>query len=124
VWRKEAGKVERRKQPPAFRPFLGDRDYSSVLKQERNRDSSVRYSHGLDGQGSIPYTSKRLFSTPHCPDRLWNPTQSPIQWVPGDISLGVKRLGREADNSPPSSTVVKNDVAIPLLQHTSSWPGA
>jgi hypothetical protein len=27
------------------------------------------------------------------------PTQLPIQWVPGDISLGVKRSGREADYS-------------------------
>jgi hypothetical protein len=37
---------------------------------------------------------------------LW-PTQPPIQWVPGDLYLGVKRLGREADHSPPSSAVVK-----------------
>jgi hypothetical protein len=31
------------------------------------------------------------------------PTQSPIQWVLGALSLGVKRLWREADHSPPSS---------------------
>jgi hypothetical protein len=31
------------------------------------------------------------------------PTQLPMQGVPGALSLGVKRLGREADNSPPSS---------------------
>jgi hypothetical protein len=35
-------------------------------------------------------------------------TQPPIQWVPGALSLGVKRLGREADHSPPSSSEVKN----------------
>jgi hypothetical protein len=35
-------------------------------------------------------------------------TQPPIQWVPGFLSLGVKRLGREADHSPPSSAEVKN----------------
>jgi hypothetical protein len=35
------------------------------------------------------------------------PTQPPIQWVPGALSLGVKRLGREADHSPPSSADVK-----------------
>jgi hypothetical protein len=28
------------------------------------------------------------------------PTQPPIQWVPEDVSLGVKRQGREADHSP------------------------
>jgi hypothetical protein len=35
------------------------------------------------------------------------PTQPPTQWVPGALSLGVKRQGREADHSPPSSTRVK-----------------
>jgi hypothetical protein len=28
------------------------------------------------------------------------PTQSPIQWVPGALSLGVKQPVREADHSP------------------------
>jgi hypothetical protein len=36
------------------------------------------------------------------------PTQPPIQWVPGALSLGIKRPGREADHSPPSSAEVKN----------------
>jgi hypothetical protein len=35
------------------------------------------------------------------------PTQPPMQWVPGALSLGVKRPGREADRSPPSSSEVK-----------------
>jgi hypothetical protein len=35
-------------------------------------------------------------------------TQPPIQWVPGDLSLEVKRPGRQADQSPPSSADVKN----------------
>jgi hypothetical protein len=35
------------------------------------------------------------------------PTQPHFQWVPGALSLGVKRLGREADHSPPSSAEVK-----------------
>jgi hypothetical protein len=35
------------------------------------------------------------------------PTQPPIQWVPGALSLGVKWLGSEADHSPPSSAEVK-----------------
>jgi hypothetical protein len=34
-------------------------------------------------------------------------TQLPIQWVPGAISPGVKRLEREADHSPPASAEVK-----------------
>jgi hypothetical protein len=35
------------------------------------------------------------------------PTQPPIQFVPGALSLGVKRPGREADHSPPSSAEIK-----------------
>jgi hypothetical protein len=31
----------------------------------------------------------------------------PIQWVPGDLSPGLKRPGREADHSPPTSAEVK-----------------
>jgi hypothetical protein len=34
-------------------------------------------------------------------------TQPPMQWVPGALSLGVKRPGREADHSSPSSAEVK-----------------
>jgi hypothetical protein len=36
------------------------------------------------------------------------PTQSPIQWVPDAVSLGVKRPGHEADSSPPSGAKFKN----------------
>jgi hypothetical protein len=35
------------------------------------------------------------------------PTQPPIQWVAGALSLGLKWPGREADHSPPSSAEVK-----------------
>jgi len=35
------------------------------------------------------------------------PTQTSIQWVPGSLSLVVKRPGSEADHSPPTSTEVK-----------------
>jgi hypothetical protein len=36
------------------------------------------------------------------------PSQPHIQRVPGTLPLGVERLGREADHSPPSSAEVKN----------------
>jgi hypothetical protein len=36
------------------------------------------------------------------------PTQPPIQWAPGTLSVGVKRPVREADHSPPPSAEVKN----------------
>jgi hypothetical protein len=48
------------------------------------------------------------------------PTQPPIQWVPRVLSLGVKRLGREADHSPPSSAEVKERVEVYL--HSPNTP--
>jgi hypothetical protein len=42
------------------------------------------------------------------------PTQLPVQWVTKALSLGVKRLGREADHSPPSSAKVKERVELYL----------
>jgi hypothetical protein len=53
------------------------------------------------------------------------PTQPPIQWVLGALSLGINRPGREADYSPPSSAKVKEYVMLYLhYPNTSSWCGA
>jgi hypothetical protein len=52
------------------------------------------------------------------------PTQPHIQWVPGAISQVVKRPGRVADHSPPSSADVKNGGAITPLFHMSNWHSA
>jgi hypothetical protein len=50
---------------------------------------------------------------------LW-PTQSPIQWIQGALSVGANRTGREADRSPRS----RIRAAIPLSPNTLSWRGA
>jgi hypothetical protein len=47
-----------------------------------------------------------LFSIAYRP--TLGPTQPPIQWVPGALSAGVKRPGREAYHSPLSSAEAKN----------------
>jgi hypothetical protein len=53
------------------------------------------------------------------------PTQPPIQWVPGALYLVVKRPGREADHSPPSSAEVKERVELYLhYYNTPRWRGA
>jgi len=52
------------------------------------------------------------------------PTQHPIQRVPGALSLGVNRSGREAEHSLPSSAEVKMRGAIPPLPNTPSWRGS
>jgi hypothetical protein len=44
----------------------------------------------------------------HMSRPVLGPTQLPIQWVPGALSLGIKRPEREVDNSPPSRAEVKN----------------
>jgi hypothetical protein len=49
-------------------------------------------------RGSILSWGWEFLSSPQRPDRLWGP---PLQWVPGAVSPGVKRPGRESDHSPP-----------------------
>jgi len=41
-------------------------------------------------------------------------SQPPIQWVPGALSLGVKRPVHDDDHSPPSSAEVKECVELYL----------
>jgi len=79
--------------------------------------------YGLDDQSFESRQGLGIFLlTTVCRPAL-GPTQPPIQWVPGALSLGVKRPRREADHSP-SSAEVKNAWNIPPLPNTSSWRGA
>jgi hypothetical protein len=72
---------------------------------------SSRYSDWLQARGprdrrSSPGTVKNfLLSTWSRP--VLGSSQPPIQWVPGTLSPRVKRQGREADHSPPTSAEVK-----------------
>jgi hypothetical protein len=52
------------------------------------------------------------------------PTQSPIRWLPGALSPGVKRQEREADHLPPFCVEIKNDGIKCTLSHMSSWHSA
>jgi hypothetical protein len=49
--------------------------------------------------------------------RPLGPTQPPIQWIPGALSLGVKRPGREADHSHLVPRSRMRDAIPPLPQH-------
>jgi hypothetical protein len=49
------------------------------------------------------------------------PNQPPIQWVPEEISQGVKRPGCEAEHLPPISADVKKTWSIHTLPYTASW---
>jgi hypothetical protein len=79
--------------------------------QLESRDSVVGIvtSYGTEDRGvgvQVPVVS-RIFFSPHRPDRPWGSTQPPIQWVPGALSPGVKRPGREADQSLKARVEVK-----------------
>jgi hypothetical protein len=87
----------------------------NLLKRTSYEDHHVRcwvvpkYPSGRsDDRGSIPAEGCELFSSTSCPDRLW-----------------VKRPGREAEYSPPSSAEFKECVEIYLHSpNTSSCRGA
>jgi hypothetical protein len=81
-------------------------------------------SYGWTAEGSIPGRAKRFFFISHRPDRFWGPSSFLSDRYQELFSRGVKRLGREADHSSPSSAEIKNDGAIPPLTHTYSWLGA
>jgi hypothetical protein len=52
------------------------------------------------------------------------PSQPSVWWVPATLSLEIKRSGREADHSPPSSSEVKNNGAIITIfirHNTTNW---
>jgi hypothetical protein len=75
-----------------------------------SRDSSVGIAlgYGMDGRGSRVRFPAGLGIFLFTASRTaLGPTQPPIQWGPGALSLGVKRPGREADHSTPSSTEIK-----------------
>jgi hypothetical protein len=78
----------------------------------KSRDSSVGIAlgYGLDDR-VLGFDSRRglgifLFAT--ASGTALGPTQPPLQWIPGALSLGIKGPGREADHSPPSNAEVKN----------------
>jgi hypothetical protein len=93
----------------------------SIELTYNSRDSAVGIATGyeLDDRGvgvRVP-VGARIFTSPCRPDRLWGPPKPPIQCVPGVLSPGVKRPGREADNSPSTSAEVKK-----TLIYTSTPP--
>jgi len=72
------------------------------LMRRRSRYSSV-YSSDFESQQGLG-----IFLYTTAPRKALGPTQPPIWWVPGALSLGIKRPGCEAYHSPPSSAEIKN----------------
>jgi hypothetical protein len=90
--------------------------YTHLLTSENSRDSSVDIGTG--------WTRDKICLLSIAARPALGLTQPPMQWVRGALSPGVKRPGREADHSPPSSAEVKNGGAIPPLPNMSSWHSA
>jgi hypothetical protein len=68
--------------------------------------TTLRAGRPLAGRSSSPGCVKNfLFSTSSRP--ALGSAQPPIQWLPGALSPGVKRPGREGDHSLPPSAEVK-----------------
>jgi hypothetical protein len=77
--------------------------------------------YGLEDQGvgvRVPVWA-RIFTSPCRPDGLWGPPNLLSNGYWGALSPGVKRQGREADHSPPTSAGVKK-----MWIYTSSPPYA
>jgi hypothetical protein len=74
----------------------------------RSKDSAVNIAtdYVLDDQEVI--IRKKIFLLSTLSSKVLGPSQPPLQWVPGNVYLGVKWLGREADRSPPTSAEVIN----------------
>jgi hypothetical protein len=90
-------------------------------KESRDNSVCIALGYRLDDRG----TRVRIFLFTTASRTALGPTQLPIQWVPGALSMGVKRQGREADHSPPSSAEVKECVELYLhSSNTPSWRGA
>jgi hypothetical protein len=90
---------------------------------KRSRYSDWPRAGRLRGRSSSPDRVKNFhFSMSFRP--AVGPYQPPIQWVPGAVSSGVKRQGREADHSPSASAEVRKMWIYTSTPHTPSWRSA
>jgi hypothetical protein len=88
---------------------------------------NINLGYGLDDRGSRVRSQRGLgiflFNT--ASRTALGPGQPPMQWVPGALSLEVKRPGRKADHSPPTSAEVKEWAELYLHSpNTPSWRGS
>jgi hypothetical protein len=98
---------------PPLVPILSQENpvHTSQFYFSRSRDSvvGIETAYGLDDRGvgvRVPVGPRIFFFSTSSRPALGS-TQPLIQWVPGALSTGVKRQGREADHSPPASDEVK-----------------
>jgi hypothetical protein len=88
----------------------------------------ARYRAGVwavDDRGLESRPGLRIFSFTTVSRPALGPTQSPIQWIRGALTLWVKLPGRETNHSPPSSAEVKNassyKTVYPKISGLAAW---
>jgi hypothetical protein len=100
--------------------------FQSLYKPWKHGGLYKRWSTGwtIGVLGFYSRRRQRIFSFTTASRTALGPIQPPTQWVPGALSLGVKRPGHEADHSP-SSAEVKEWVEPYLHSPTKPpWRGA
>jgi hypothetical protein len=104
---------------------------SIVLSYSRSRESVVGIvnSYGLDDRGVRVRVAveSRIFSllrVVQTGSGVHPTSQPPIQWITGALSPGVKRLGHEADHTPPTSAEVRKMWIYTSTTQTPSWRSA
>jgi hypothetical protein len=95
-------------------------EYTSITK---HWDSDLLHAGWPRSQSSSPGWVKNVLFSKSSTLTL-EPTQTPTQWVSEALSPGVKRQGREADLSPPTSAEVKKIWIYTSTPHTPSWGSA
>jgi hypothetical protein len=96
-----------------------------ILYESRDSSVGTALGYGLDSQGSKVLLPAGNFSLHHCIQTGSGAHPASYPMVSGALSLGVKRLGCEADHSPPPSAKVKE--RLELYHHspnTPPWCGA
>jgi hypothetical protein len=89
-------------QSPCFSVHKLNLDYGMLASGSRDSVVGIATGYELDDRGvrvKVPVEAE-IFSTSSRP--ALGPTQPSIQWVTGALPLVVKRMGREADHSPPN----------------------
>jgi hypothetical protein len=82
-------------------------DYPKTDTTEPGYLSGIELDYGLDDRGLDSRQGLGIFLFTTVSRPALKPTQPPIRWVRGALSLEVKQLKHEADHSPPSSSEVK-----------------
>jgi hypothetical protein len=90
-----------------YKLYMDHFNFSYYCNQEP-RDLCQYYDYRLDGPGFKTQHLQNILS-PARSELALGSTQSPIQWVLGDLSQGENWRGDEADHSPPSSVHSKNE---------------